>query len=89
MKMRSVASLPIESDKPVILAPGGFHIMLSGLKQALKQGDSFPITLSFTKAGQVTASATVAKAGATMPSIDHGNVRGMGAMPMHGSGNQP
>lgn len=89
MKMRPVASLPIESDKPVTLAPGGYHIMLSGLKQALKQGDSFPITLSFAKAGQVTATATVAKAGATMPNMDHGNVRGMGAMPMQGSGKQP
>jgi len=46
MKMRPVASLPIESDKPMTLAPGGYHIMLSGLKQALKQGDSFPITLT-------------------------------------------
>ena len=89
MKMRPVASLPIESDKPVTLAPGGYHIMLSGLKQALKQGDSFPITLSFAKAGQVTATATVAKAGATMPSMDHGNMRGMGAMPMQGGGKQP
>jgi copper(I)-binding protein len=88
IKMRPLASLPAESDKPVTLAPGGYHIMLSGLKQALKQGDSFPITLSFAKAGQVTAIATVAKAGATMPSMDHGNVRGMGAMPMQG-GKQP
>ena len=76
-------------DQMATLAPGGYHIMLSGLKQALKQGDSFPITLSFAKAGQVTATATVAKAGATMPNMDHGNVRGMGAMPMQGSGKQP
>jgi copper(I)-binding protein len=33
--------------------------MLMGLKQALKQGDSFPVTLSFAKAGQVTATAIV------------------------------
>ena len=31
MKMRPVASLPIAYDKPVTLAPGGYHIMLSGL----------------------------------------------------------
>ena len=48
--------------------------MLSGLKRSLKQGDSFPITLSFAKAGPVTATATVAKAGATMPSMDRGNM---------------
>ena len=52
--------------------------MLSGLKQSLKQGDSFPITLSFAKAGPVTATATVAKAGATMPSMDRGNMSSMG-----------
>ncbi len=67
MKMRPVASLTIEPGKPVTLAPGGYHIMLMGLKQALKQGDSFPVTLSFAKAGQVTATAMVEKAGATMP----------------------
>ena len=85
-KMRSVASLPIESGKPVTLAPGGYHIMLMGLKQTLKQGDNFPVTLQFAKAGRVTATATVEKAGTTMPGIDHGN---MGNMPMQGSRKQP
>jgi copper(I)-binding protein len=89
MKMRAVGPLPIEPGKPVTLAPGGYHIMLSGLKQALKQGDTFPITLSFAKAGQVTATATVANAGATLPSMGHGNMSGMDAMPVQGSGKQP
>jgi hypothetical protein len=66
MKMRPVASLTIEPGKPVTLAPGGYHIMLMGLKQALKQGESFPVTLNFAKAGQVTATAMVEKAGAAM-----------------------
>jgi copper(I)-binding protein len=88
MKMRPVAALTVEPGKPVTLAPGGYHIMLTGLKQALKQGDSFPVTLSFAKAGQVTATATVEKAGATMPSMDHGNMSGMGTMQMPG-GKQP
>ena len=87
-KMRPVGSLPIEPGKPVTLAPGGYHIMLMGLKQTLKQGDSFPVTLRFAKAGQVTATATVEKAGATMPGMDHGNMSGMGNMPMQGSGKQ-
>jgi periplasmic copper chaperone A len=84
MKMRPVGPLPIAPGKRVTLAPGGYHIMLSGLKRPLKQGDSFPITLSFAKAGPVTAIATVAKGGATMPSMDHGNMSGMGTMPMQG-----
>jgi copper(I)-binding protein len=70
----------------VTLAPGSYHIMLSGLKQSLKQGDSFPITLSFAKAGPVTATVTVAKAGATMPA---GKMSGMGTMPTSGNGKQP
>ena len=86
MKMRPVAALPIEPGKPMTLAPGGYHIMLMGLKQPLKQGDNFPVTLSFAKAGPLTASVTVEKAGAAMPSTDQGD---MGNMPMPGSGKQP
>ena len=89
MKMRPVGSLPIEPGKPVTLAPGGYHIMLMGLKQALNAGDSFPVTLTFAKAGQVTATAMVQKAGTTMPSMKPGQTSGMGNMPMSGSGKQP
>jgi periplasmic copper chaperone A len=62
-KMRDVAALAIEPGKPVTLAPGGYHIMLTGLTQALKQGDSFPVTLDFEKAGQITATVTVQRSG--------------------------
>jgi copper(I)-binding protein len=90
MKMRPVAALPIEPGKPVTLRPGSYHIMLTDLKQALTEGESFPITLTFAKAGQVTAIATVAKAGAaTMPGMDRGTVGGMGNMPMQSDGKQP
>jgi copper(I)-binding protein len=90
MKMRPVASLPIAPGKPLMLAPSGTHIMLMDLKQPLKEGDSFPVTLTFAKAGQVTATATVAKAGApTMPGMDHASMGGMGGMPMQGSGTHP
>ena len=83
----TVESLPIEPGKPVTLAPGGYHIMLMDLQQPLKEGDKFPVTLSFAKAGQVTATATVEKAGAAaMPGMDHG---GMGGMPMQGGAKQP
>ena len=90
MKMRPVASLPITPGKSVTFAPGGYHIMLMDLKQPLKEGDSFPVTFSFAKAGQVTATATVEKAGAAaMPGMDHGSTGGMGDMPMQGNGKQP
>src|SRR3954452_11681739 len=36
-KMRTVAALPVDPGKPVTLAPNGYHIMLTGLKQPLNQ----------------------------------------------------
>jgi copper(I)-binding protein len=88
-KMRSVATLPVEAGKPVTLAPGGYHIMLTGLKEPLNQGDEFPVTLIFEKAGQVTATVTVRKAGAGMP-MGHDVMGGpsMRDMPMQGGPRQ-
>ncbi len=82
-KMRDMATLPVEPGKPVTLAPGSYHIMLTGLKQPLRQGDEFPITLSFEKAGRVTTTVTVRKAGAGMP-MGHDTMGGanMRDMPM-------
>ena len=34
-----------------ILRPGGAHVMLEGLKQPLRAGETFPLTLTFRKAG--------------------------------------
>jgi copper(I)-binding protein len=68
MTMREVPSLPIGREQTVTLAPGGLHLMLMHLKQGLHEGDSVPVTLTFEKAGQVEAKATVAKAGASGPS---------------------
>lgn len=45
MTMRAIPSLPLDAGKTVQLAPGGFHIMLFGLRQQLKAGDSIPLTL--------------------------------------------
>jgi copper(I)-binding protein len=71
MKMREVKGLEVTPAKPLTLAPGGYHIMLMNLKQPLKEGDHFPVTLTFEKAGAVTATALVAKAGAPMPTMSH------------------
>jgi copper(I)-binding protein len=88
-KMRPIGPLSIPSGKPLMLAPRGYHIMLSGLKQSLKEGDSFPITLTFAKAGPVTATATVAEAGARMPRMDRGSMGGMGTTPTNGGEKHP
>jgi copper(I)-binding protein len=76
MKMRTVAALPVQQGEPVTLGPGGYHIMLEGLKQALQPGQTFPVTLTFANAGPITVTATVQKAGAGM-TMDHGSMGGM------------
>ena len=67
MKMRPVSSVAISREKPLTLAPGGYHVMLMGLKQPLKEGESFPVTSTFEKAGGVMTTASVGKAGAPGP----------------------
>ena len=67
MKMRPISNVDIPADKPVTLAPGGMHIMLMGLKQPLKAGQSFPLTLTFAKAGTRTVDVAVEPVGASGP----------------------
>jgi len=67
MQMRPVAAVKVPHGQLVTFGPGGLHVMLMGLKQPLKQGDSFPLTLTFTKAGDVTVNAMVQSAGAMSP----------------------
>jgi len=69
MRMRPVKGLALAPGKAVTLKPGGYHIMLMDLKQQLKPGDSFPVTLTFQNSAPVTATATVAKAGAMGPAM--------------------
>jgi copper(I)-binding protein len=64
MKMRPIAGLDIPAGQPVALKPGGEHIMLVGLQQPLREGQSFTLTLNFEKAGARTVSVAVEKAGA-------------------------
>jgi len=46
MKMREVGGgLVLPPGKTVELSPGGYHVMLMGLKQQLKAGEMVPITL--------------------------------------------
>lgn len=71
MKMLPVPSLALPAGTPVTLKPGGYHIMLMGLKEQLKQGSSFPMTLNFKHAGPMTVTVTVAGPGASGPMM-HG-----------------
>lgn len=46
--------LAVPAGGTAALRPGGFHLMLMGLKQPLKTGERFPVTLTFKKAGKQT-----------------------------------
>ncbi|WP_300295536.1 DUF1775 domain-containing protein [Ferrovibrio sp.] len=63
MRMRPVEDIPVPAKGQTGLVPGGYHVMLIGLKQPLKEGTQFPLTLTFEKAGTVTIQVPVMKAG--------------------------
>jgi periplasmic copper chaperone A len=65
MKMRPLPGIALETGKPVKLAPGGYHLMLFGLKAPLKLGDTFPLTLTFEHAPPMTVTVDVEAVGAS------------------------
>jgi periplasmic copper chaperone A len=65
MKMRAVQGVDLKPNTTTELRPGGFHVMLEGLKQPLKQGDNIPLTLTFEKAGSINVQLIVEAMGAT------------------------
>ena len=47
MKMRAVPALELPAGKTVELKPGGYHLMLMDLKDALPKDSTVPLTLLF------------------------------------------
>lgn len=47
MRMRQVPALPLPRGQAVALAPGGYHVMLIGLKRPLSAGEQVTLTLVF------------------------------------------
>lgn len=47
MRMRQIPGLDLAAGRTMELKPGGYHVMLMDLKQALKGGEQVPITLVF------------------------------------------
>ena len=65
MKMRHLKDgLEIKPGQTVELKPGGYHLMLTGLSDGLKQGQKVKGSLTFEKAGTVEVEYTVAPVGA-------------------------
>jgi periplasmic copper chaperone A len=57
MQMRAVPALDLPAGATVLMkhgTPDGYHLMLRGLKAPLRDGDRFPVSLRFEKAGDHT-----------------------------------
>ncbi len=74
MLMREVeGGLAVPAGQTVELKSGGLlHVMLIDLKQKLKVGDSFPLTVTFEKAGPCNVTVKVERLGATAFTDDAG-----------------
>ena len=60
MKMQPLADgLEIPAGGTVELTPGGYHVMLLGLKDDLTEGETFDLILTFEKAGDVEVTLVV------------------------------
>ena len=64
MKMRELPVVDIGPGAALTFKPGGTHMMIIGLKQPLKKGETFPLTLEFENAGKIDLQVPIAKAGA-------------------------
>jgi hypothetical protein len=69
MEMIQQESIALPADGEVELKPGSYHVMLIGLKQDLKAGDEFSLTLHFTNHEDITL---------TIPVMDSANMGGSG-----------
>jgi periplasmic copper chaperone A len=66
MQMRELADgLAIPAGGSVALKPGGYHVMLIGLKKQLIAGQTLPLTLTFAKAGDISITVPIQAVGAT------------------------
>ena len=59
MKMRQVEKIEVPAGSATVLEPGGYHVMLIGLKQSLEMGQMVGITLNFDDGSTVAVEAEV------------------------------
>jgi len=85
MRMRAVeGGLEIKPGQTVTLKPGGFHMMLTGLKAQLQEGKTLEATLQANGGGTTQVEFPIAAVGAPGPDGATG-----GAMKMQGPGMAP
>jgi copper(I)-binding protein len=59
MTMKEVDHIDVKAGTPLELKPGGYHVMLMKLVKPLLTGETFKVTLTFTKAGAVVVEVPV------------------------------
>jgi copper(I)-binding protein len=70
VKMRAVDSIEIPASGEMMLKPGGYHVMLKGLKVPLAEGELVPLVLSFDDGSRQKVDAPVRRQ--TVPAGDKG-----------------
>ena len=77
MRMRPLAGLDLPARQAVELKPGGYHLMLTQLKQALPVGATVPVTLQFVDAegrkstAQLQLPVLASAPGGAAPAMEH------------------
>ncbi len=67
MRMLPAATLTIPAGARISMAPGGYHVMLTGLKQPLEKGGTLRLTLHFAGGAALDVAAPVLGPGAMGP----------------------
>jgi len=67
VKMSPEHSPLVEPGKSIAFRPGERHLMMTDLKDALRKGESFPLTLRFEKAGSIEITVPIYSPGAQGP----------------------
>ncbi len=69
--MKKLDSVEVKGGGSIELKPAGMHLMLIGLKAALKEGDTFKARLKFKTAGEVDVAFPVKASAGPAMSMDH------------------
>ncbi len=70
MKMRPVAAIPVPAGGEAVLSTGGYHLMMLGVAQPLREGESIELELRFANGEKLQLTSPVQKtAGAAL--MDH------------------
>lgn len=72
MSMSYVDGIDVPANQPVSLDPSGLHVWLAGVERPLTAGETFPLELTFEKAGDVRVDVHVVAPTAAPPHASMG-----------------